>query len=126
MQDITRDHGECDKHERPQVSHRADCITVTVRRAVGLEFRQRCDWQSQRANERLEELIAIWNVRGRPDVTGLTETVEAGWEDGRSRFRIHRGFAAMARTWARERRKRYYEILEGIMIEWMEGQNGAW
>ena len=113
-------------YETPQVSSRARCAPVTVRRDVGLKFRERCDGNSQRANERLEELIAIWNVRGRPDMTGLTEAVESGWEDGRSRFRVHHGFTTMARGWAREQRKPYYEIFEGIMVEWMEEQNGTW
>lgn len=99
---------------------------VTVRREVGNLFRALCDQSGVASNECLSELIAIWNARGRPDVTELARQVDAGWEDGKSRFRIHRSFAAMGRTWARERGKPYYAIFEGIMLEWAEEQNDAW
>jgi hypothetical protein len=106
--------------EKPK-PHRADCAIVTVRRKVGLQFRAACDGNGKRANQRLEELIAIWNARGRPDLSEHAQGIESDWEDGRSRFRIHCGFAAMGRSWARETRRPYYEVFEGIMLEWLEG-----
>lgn len=106
---------------RPKPHHR-DCITITVRRAVGLQFRSHCDQNGKPANQRLEELVCIWNARGRPDLSRYTDRIKSDWKDGRSRFRIHCGFASMGRTWARQKRKPYYQIFEGIMLEWLGRQ----